>query len=132
MPWQETGRESIISNVWRNLLSAPGTFKDGGHNLVIFLFVVDAFILWIRLNLADMTTQNQPQKKVRRPEIVTRSATSFEKLLICILSLLPWTFEQIKILQLLRTIQTEQLSKLQQKYQLEQDLLEDVRWVDVC
>ncbi|KAJ7393081.1 F-BAR and double SH3 domains protein 2 [Desmophyllum pertusum] len=43
-----------------------------------------------------MTTQNQPQKK-------------------------------IKILQLLRAIQTEQLSKLQQKYQLEQDLLEDVR-----
>lgn len=43
-----------------------------------------------------MTTQNQPQKKV-------------------------------KILQLLRTIQAEQLSKLQQKFQLEQDLLEDVR-----
>ncbi|KAL9973934.1 hypothetical protein ACROYT_G020455 [Oculina patagonica] len=43
-----------------------------------------------------MTTQNQPQKK-------------------------------IKILQLLRAIQAEQLSKLQQKHQLEQDLLEDVR-----
>ncbi|KAK2552092.1 F-BAR and double SH3 domains protein 2, partial [Acropora cervicornis] len=43
-----------------------------------------------------MTSQNQPQKK-------------------------------IKILQLLRAIQTEQLSKLQLKYQQEQDLLEDVR-----
>ncbi|XP_068718936.1 F-BAR and double SH3 domains protein 2-like [Montipora capricornis] len=43
-----------------------------------------------------MTTQNQPQKK-------------------------------IKILQLLRAIQAEQLSKLQQKYQQEQELLEDVR-----
>lgn len=35
--------------------------------------------------------------------------------------------KKIKILQLLRAIQAEQLSKLQQKYQLEQDLLEDVR-----
>lgn len=52
------------------IYSAPGTFKDGAHNLFIFLFVVDAFSQCIRLKLADMTTQNQPQKKVSGPEIL--------------------------------------------------------------
>jgi len=76
-----------------------------------------------------MTTQNQPQKKVRGPEIVTRFTVPFAKL-ICIRAKVYFSehyIKQIKILQVLRTIQTEQLSKLQQKYQLEQDLLEDVR-----
>jgi hypothetical protein len=36
---------------------------------------------------------------------------------------------QGKLVQLLRNVQTEQFSKLQQRYQLQIDLLEDVRYV---
>ena len=38
---------------------------------------------------------------------------------------------QGKLVQLLRNVQTEQFSKLQQRYQLQIDLLEDVRYVCV-